>query len=101
MENETPKPEVKENTFAHIDNIKKEIITTIVGVVLMGASLIDALSAWDMPSIDGVERKYQLVLVFIIGFGHLFLRDTLIDVIKGVIIGFKDLIMGFFTKKKE
>jgi hypothetical protein len=89
MENEKPTPEIKSDPYAKIDNIKKEIVTTTVGIIFMFAAIIDFFTKWDMPLIEGVDRKYQLVSVFIIGFAHLFLKDTLIDWVKGLIQGFK------------
>lgn len=81
MENETQKPEDKLSAF---DNIVKHLVTTVLGIVLMGASVIDGLTKWDMPTIEGVTRSYQLVFVFAAGFAHLFAKDTLVEKVKNL-----------------
>jgi hypothetical protein len=55
----------------------------------MGAVLLDLLSEWDIPSVEPVPRGVFLFTLFIIGFGHLFARDTLIGKAKDLITGFK------------
>lgn len=88
MENEIKDPWVK------FENIKTQIVTTLIGLILLGAVLFDLLSTWDIPSVDAIPRGYFLSLLALVGFGHLFAKDTLIEKAK-------DLIKGFGSKDKE
>jgi len=80
--------EEKPDRYFHIENLTKNIVTTVIGVVLMCASSGTYIATWfvALPLIE--DKMYQLGLVFILGFALLFMRDKITTYI------------DIFTKKK-
>ena len=62
--------------YFHVENITKNIVTTVIGIILMTVSSLTLLASWfvDLPL---RPETWQLAAVFAGGFVLLFMRDKL------------------------
>lgn len=67
----------RDEKYFHIENIGKNIVTTVIGIVLMGASAGTFIMSWfvELPLIK--DKTWQIAAVFFLGFILLFMRDKL------------------------
>ncbi len=86
MEEQKIEPPVKEEKYFHIENVGKNIWTTVIGCLLMGASsgLVIYSQIVELPNM----KLWVMGLVFVAGFALLFMRDKL------------PTYIDIFTKKK-
>ncbi len=84
---EEPKTEEK---YFHIENVGKNIVTTVVGIFFMIISGGTYMASWfiELPLIHGWDRILGICIVFTVGFALLFMRDKL------------PTYIDIFTKKK-
>lgn len=69
--------EQKEETKSfHIENVGKNIYTTIIGAVLMSMSVAVVFLEWFFGKKSPAEA-WQVAAVFVLGFALLFMRDKL------------------------
>lgn len=67
--------EEREDKYFHVENIGKNIVTTIIGCVLMSLSVTAVVITWFFPKI--AEVPYWPILgVGLAGFILLFMRDN-------------------------
>jgi len=66
-----------ETRYFHIENIGKNLVTTIIGVVLMTVSAGTFILSWfiDLPLMK--DKTWHVVGVFALGFALLFMRDKI------------------------
>lgn len=68
-----------------VDNIKRGVFTSIVGIVLILASI--AMVFVPMFSVVPYEiSRFYIVSSFLIGFGMLFIPDTILQTFKKILI---------------
>lgn len=70
------KKEVETSRYFHIENVGKNIITTIIGSVLMSMSVLVVILEWFFGFKTPAE-PWQVALIFVVGFALLFMRDRL------------------------
>ncbi len=78
--------EQDDNKYFHAENITKNLVTTIIGVLIMVSSAATYVVSWyvDLPRVNPTH----LAIAFVAGFALLFMRNNLISYI------------DIFTKKK-
>ncbi len=71
--------EQKEEKWIHIENVGKSLFTTIIGSVIMALAVAALIINWYFPTIAPPVPYYVLLIVFMIGFILLFMRDKAKD----------------------
>lgn len=80
--------EKEDQKYFHVENLAKNIWTTIIGCILMGVSAFTYMIQWFMVLPVNPPEWWQLCIIFVAGFALLFMRDKVITYI------------DIFTKKK-
>lgn len=71
--------EQREEKYLHIENVGKNLVTTIIGCVLMSLSVVAVVINWYFPNIGDPVPYSAISVVFVIGFILLFMRDKAKD----------------------
>lgn len=79
--------ETKETKYFHVENVGKNMVTTLIGCIAMGMVLALVFMEWFLGFVSPAEPWHK-VLVFVVGFALMFMKDN----IKSYI--------DVFTKKK-
>jgi len=73
----------EDGKYFHVENIAKNIWTTVIGCILMGVSAFAFMAPWFVVLPVQPPEDWKLICVFVAGFALLFMRDkitTYIDV---------------------
>jgi hypothetical protein len=81
MDTPTPNDQKGEEKYFHIENITKNLLTTIIGCALMCVSAIAFMIPWFVVLKVQPPAPWILGVVFAIGFMLLFARDKVITYI--------------------
>lgn len=82
---EQPKEDGK---YLHVENVAKNLWTTIIGCVIMGVSAFAFMAPWFVVLPVQPPDAWKLIATFFVGFALLFMKDKVI------------VYLDIFTRKK-
>lgn len=74
--------EQREEKYFHIENVAKNLVTTIIGCILISISATAIILNWFFPDVTDPIPYLPVSVVGVIGFVLLFMRDRAKDFVE-------------------